>query len=670
MKIPVMQIFKRLLLIVTGFIALVLITVVTILVTFFYNPTIFINPKNLDYALTRTKVLESWSWKNAEINHEWIKWNQRRFFGGFQDLCLVYDNPDANVDTCLEKVSWNVELQWTLSGGFSYVVYEPLIVDSSKLRVTTKDNKEETPPPDLMSYWDILWSPLVPDLDLKFKKIYIIKPEKPAPLSFDLEVVKKPNSLTASALGFNLLATPKKINIYAPKRILLPFDLKTQNPLYFSEIKLEANVLEKSIPILVSAKLESAAIKIETSVLKSSLKEDLTTPKFLRDIILATKGSVEVTKLKSTIENLVRPPYNILPAPLNVMEGTLKIGVETEKYVEKDSVLFKIRTELDMKSAKQNLKLAVKSEVPYLLKDKTIGPVTLGLELKKVKVLLPTLAKNRLPPQLIPDSRFKNSTVVLRENKNQQNLPKKMKQSPVKKGVEVDMKLQALGENALHINTNLLDQTLRLNFDLEISNGEVQKGWVQTLPLTTTIFKRKIVIPSLRIIFNAPLEPEIIATIVFHLPEYTITLQLEGPTSKPRQAFSSQPPLPVDDIYAVLLFGRPLSGLDADDKTAAQKSNQLISQGVLSLAVLYYFAGSPIESIGYDPESNEVSAQIGLGSKNSLRVEGSGSGLNSAGVRRALGKGWYIDSSVQKTTNKNGTSGGDYGVLLERIISY
>lgn len=668
MKIPVKQISSRLFLIITGFLALTFITVITILVTFFYDPTVFINPKNLDYAIAKTKILENWSWKNAEIKHEWIKWNHRRFFGGFQDLCLVYDNPDVNVETCLEKVSWNVELQWSLSHGFSYVVYEPLKIESSKLRVTTKDNKEETPPADLMSYWNMLWNPFVPDLDLKFSKIEIIKPD--SPLTFDLLAIKKAHSLTAFALGFNLHATPKKISLFAPKRVLLPFDLKTRNPLYFSEIKLEADILDRVIPIVVSAKLESAVIKIHTRILKSALKEDLSTPKFLSDVIIATTASVEVNKLKSTIEKLARAPYNILPAPLNVMEGTLKIGVTTQKYVEKDSVLLKIKTGLDMSSPKQDLKLTINSEVPFLLKDKTIGPVVLGLELKKVKLLLPRLARTRLPPQLIPDSRFKNSTLVIRENKNQQNLPAKMKKPPVKKGVEVDMKLQALGENALHINTNLLDQTLRLNFDLEISNGEIQKGWVQALPLTTTIFKRKLVIPSFRIVFNAPLEPQIIATVEFHLPEYTITLQLEGPTSKPRQAFSSRPPLPMDDIYAVLLFGRPLSGLDADDKTAVQKSNQIISQSVLSLAVLYYFAGSPIESIGYDPDSKEVSAQIGLGAKNSIRVEGSGSGLNSAGVRRALGKGWYIDSSVQKTTNKNGVSGGDYGVLLERIISY
>ena len=668
MKIPVMQFFKKMILILTGLLVLIVMSVMGIAIALFYDPTILINPESLQYALTKTDVLEKWSWKSAKIEHKWVKWNQRKFFGGFEDLCLTYDNPSALIDTCLEKVSWNVELQWSLFDGLNFIIYEPLVVDSSKLIVKTKDTKEETPPPDLMSYWNMLWNPLVPDLDINFKKIDIISPD--SKMSFDFEAIKKTDSLTASALGFSLIATPKKIKIYAPKRIVLPFDLKTRNPLYFSEIKLEASILDASIPIVLSAKLESAVINIKTNILKSSLKEDLSSPKFLSDLILSTTGSVQVSKINSTIGEIARPPFNILPAPLNVMEGSLKIGVITEKYVEKDSVLLKIKTELDLTGPKQDLKLTVNSEVPFLLKEKKVGPIVLGLDLKKVKLLLPTLSKTKLPPQFIPDSRFKNSTKVERENKNEQNLPAQIKESPVKKDIPLDIKLQALGEKSLNINTNLLDQALRLNFDLEISDGEVKKGWIQMLPLETSIFKRKIVIPSLRVVFEAPLEPQIIATIEFHLPQYKITLLLEGPSSKPRQAFSSEPPLPIDDIYAVLLFGRPLSSLDPDDKTAAQKSNQIISQGVLSLAVLYYFAGSPIESIGYDPESNELSAQIGLGEKNSLRVGGTGDGLNSASVRRAIGKGWYIDSSVQKSSSTSGSGGGDYGVLLERIISY
>lgn len=667
MKISPKQIFFRLFLIICGFIGLILITVIAIAVTFFYNPTLFINPKNLDYALTKTQVLKSWSWKDAQINHQWIAWNKRRFYGGFQDLCLVYDNPDVNVDTCMEQVSWNVELFWSMNEGFKYVIYEPLEVESSKLVIAPKDNPEETPPPDIMSYWDMVWNPLIPDFKLTMKKIDIVKKEKP--LTFDLKVTKKPELLEAEALGFNLQATKKKITVFAPKKILVPYDLKTTNPLYFDQIKLEANILDTHIPVLLTAKIESAQFKMQTDILKSSLKEDLTTPKFMKEVALVTTAELTVTKVKDTVYRLVRPPFNILPAPINAMEGNLRIRLATTNYIEKDSVELKIKTELDMSGPKQDLKFAVNAGVPVKLKDYTLGPINLGLELEKVKLLLPKLSRTALPPQLIPDKRFKNTSVVVRENLNEQNLPAKVKKAP-KQNLDINMHLQALGENALHINTNLLDETLRLNFDLLIVNGEIKEGFIQTFSLTTTIFKRKIVIPSLRLVFKAPLEPQIIAVVEFHLPEYKVTLELEGPLSNPRQAFSSVPPLPLDDIYAVILFGRPLSGLDPDDRTAAKKSNQLLSQGILSLAVLYYFAGSPVESIGYDPDSNEVSAQIGLGSKNSLRVGGSGTGLNSAGVRRSLGKGWYIDSSVQRTTRDNGTSGQDYGVLLERIISY
>ncbi|MBC7711847.1 MAG: translocation/assembly module TamB domain-containing protein [Rhizobacter sp.] len=661
------QVLKRLSLIIAGFIGMILIAIITIAVTFFYNPTIFINPKNLDYALKKTSVLKSWSWKSAAINHQWIAWNKRRFYGGFEDLCLVYDNPDVFVDTCLEKVSWNVELNWTKESGFKYEIYEPLVVESTKLKITPKDNPEETPPPDIMSYWKMLWSPIVPDMSVHFAKIEILKKEHP--LTFDLKLKKDPSNLDAEALGFNLHATKDKITLTAPKKVLLPYDLKTNNPLYFDEIKIEATIGETDIPVVGTAKLASATLKLNSKISRASLKEDLSKPKFLRQVILNTSASMEIEKLKSTVAKLVRPPFNVLPAPINAMEGSLKLIITTDNVQDNNSVLLKVRSELDMKGPKQELKMALNSEIPFKVNDKSIGAVTIGLELQKVNLLLPQMSRTRLPPQLKPDSRFKNSVKVVHENLNEKKIPPKVKKAPAKK-VEVSMRLQALGENALHINTNLLDEVLKLNFDLEIADGQIVKGYIQTLPFRTTVFKRKLIIQSVRFVFNAPLEPEIIARIQFDLPEYLITLDLEGPLSKPRQAFSSIPALPVDDIYAVILFGRPLEGLDPDDKSAARNTNQILSQGILSLAVLYYFAGSPVESLGYNPNSNVLSAQIGLGSKNSLRVGGSGNGLNSAGIRRSLGKGWYIDSSVQKATTTNGTSTGDYGVLLERIISY
>jgi hypothetical protein len=661
------QILKRITFLIAGLVTLFLITILAIFVTFFYNPTIFINPKNLDYALKKTAVLKSWSWKSAAINHQWITWNKRRFYGGFENLCLVYDNPTINVDTCLEKISWNVELSWTKKEGFKYDISNPLVIESSKLKIAAKNNQVETPPPDIMRYWEMLWSPLTPDINAHFAKIEILK--KDNPITLDLKLKKDPVNLDVEALGYKLHANKEKIIVIAPDKVLLPLDLKTNNPLYFSEIKLEALIQKTDIPITFAAKLESAKLLINTKISRISLKQDLLKPAFFKEVALNTNVRFEIEKLKSTMEELVRPPFNILPAPINAMEGSLRLIVTADKYNKDDFVLLKVRTELEMKGLKQELNLALNSELPLKISDKSFGPVTVGVELKKVSLLLPHLSRTRLPPQLIPDSRFKNSIMVVHENLNDKKVTKKIQKKSIKK-VDVSMRMQALGENALNINTNLLDEILKINFDLEITNGKISKGFIQVLPFRTTVFKRKIIVPSIRVNFDAPSEPQLIAKIQFDLPEYLITMDLEGPISKPRQAFSSVPALPIDDIYAVILFGRPLQDLDADDKISAKNTNQILSQGVLSLAVLYYFAGSPVESLGYDPKSNELSAQVGLGSKNSLRVGGTGNGLNSAGIRHTLGKGWYIESSVQKTTTVNGASTGDYGVLLERIISY
>src|SRR5690606_24136944 len=138
--------------------------------------------------------------------------------------------------------------------------------------------------------------------------------------------------------------------------------------------------------------------------------------------------------------------------------------------------------------------------------------------------------------------------------------------------------LEALDKNALHLSTNLLDEDLRLNFSLNIEKGNLKKSFIRMLPLKTTVFRRPIHVEYAKVNLNPPLEPVVEAQIKFPLPVYEVTFDVEGPISNPRYAFSSVPPLPQSDIFAVLLFGRPISDLNPDDKTAAHKTNQILSQ--------------------------------------------------------------------------------------------
>lgn len=657
-----MRLFKKILLILSGLLGLLILLLLIGVGVIFYRPTILLNPKNIETALNKTHIFEKWSWSEASINHEWLKWNERHLQGNVRNFCFLKKKPYSEIDACIDEATWDFVIRYEFKKGFSFIYKNPLTVNASKLNISTrKDPSNGNTPPKILAIWKLLWKPFIPDIFVNFQKIVITNFDntKKKPIELKIEAQKIKDNLQASAYGFNLHATPERIVITGPEELRLPYDLKTRIPLSFKEIKLIAEMnKKKNIPISAEAKIATAAIKINSSINKESLEEDLGKPIFLKKIVTETSGTFIIEKVRETIKLLMRPPYNILPAPFNALEGYLNIKVKGEN-AEGTDVKANISSEFNMRSKTQAIHFILDSKIPFSLENKEVKGIDAELFIKRIALHLPQLARNRIPPQMLPDKRFK---VPPKGVKTKRAMAKAKSKAPK----EVDIKLQALGNDSFNLKTNLLDEILRLNFDLTINEKGVRTGYLSALPFRTTFFKRPINLKHMKITFNQPIIPQIVGQVIFDLPEYKITLDLEGPINQPRHAFKSVPPLPLDDIYSVLLFGQPLSSLEDTDKEDAQKTSELLSKGILSLAVLYYFAGTPVESIGYDPDTDMVTAQVGLGEKSSLHLTGEQGGLNSAGVRRSLGKGWYIDSSVQKSSGPNN----DFGVLLERIISY
>jgi hypothetical protein len=646
--------------------------VIIVLLVFFFNPTTILNSKNVSYAINKFSVFKTWSWKKAEFHHQWISWNHRKFTGSFEKFCFIYQNNSKNIDACMDEVSWNFDLTWSRKTGFTTTVTRPLSLNSSRL-IVTKIAEDDSPPPDFIAIWNRLWKTIVPESELNFKSIDIVDKTLGKNLNtkthLTAKIIKKKDYLQGEIDDYEVFATPEKIIVNGTKLIAIPYDFKTVHPLKLRELKLVADMTGDNIPVAITGKIESATLKVNSLIKKKWIAHNLPKSELIERVLLETRAELTVDKLNKTLFKIMKPPFNTLPAPINIMEGSFKILLTTEKATKTNSVLIKIGSALDLSGGKEFLKLSLTTDFPFNVKEKKIGAIILGLNFDRVSLILPKLEKNRLPPQLKPDARFKKQDVVA---KSIGAINKKVKKS---KHEGISMKLNVQTENAseLQIKTNLLDEIMKLRFSLNIEDGFLQSGFIEVLPLNTTVFKRKIHLTSLRFNFHYPMQTEIQASLDFRLPEYLITLDVEGPLKKPRSAFNSKPPLPQDDIIAVLLFGHPMHDLNSDDKTASKKTNQILSEGILSLSVLYFFAGSPLQSLGYDPEAKKVTAQVGLGAKNSLRVSRESGGLNSAGVRHSLGRGWYIDSSVQKSSsNAVNSSGGvnDYGVLLERIISY
>lgn len=655
---------KLLLYIILGILAFLLTGAIALVLVLFFWPSSVLNPRMLDVALKKTEVLKEWSWSEAEINHEWIKWNERELSGRFKDFCFTYDHEAALIKSCLEEVSWDFKLSFNTKEGLSVLAQEPFKIRSKKTSITLKetDKKEEEPSslPDIWRYWQFLWSKKTPDMDIIFKSIALHMKDKVRELDFRLS--KSPKKLEIEVMRFKLIANPSSFKLIGPKLYELPTEMPNQDKVFLSNFKLAGEVSSNGISLDMTGAIEAIEFHI-TSYLNLPIRNTFDSVAFRKKLLLSTKGSLALLGLKESLTHYAPKPFTTLPAPLNVMNGDLKVDLKFGPLEDSEKVLLQSFLSIDLSSEKQVLLMSLTGDVPLSLKTFSPGSIFLGINFKKVTLQLPRLAKTSLPPQFFPDGR-----IITPDAKDKAQ--KEEKKTPENESLDLDLKLEALGENALHIDSNLLDEALRLNFDLNIKKGELKNGFLNVLPLETTLFKRPIHLKELKIIFNYPIDPVMEGRIVFPLPEYKITLNFEGPVSNPRHSFTSEPPLPQSDIYSVLLFGRPMADLNPDDKAAAGRTNQLLSQGILSLSVLYFLAGSPVEYIGYDPETRGATAQIGLGSKSSLRVGTGAGGSTSTSVRRSLGKGWYLDTSVLNNTGTESSRNQNYGVLLERIISY
>lgn len=637
-------------------VTLIFLMVFGILAILFFRPNWIINPRNLDYVMNKTQVLKSWSWKEAEFDLAWREWNRRNARGHFKGLCLEYESAGLDYKSCFEKLSWNFELTYNWGKGLHSKTLEPIFVRSSKTILVPKETREpetKSPPPNIWRYWKILWSDVVPDIDVILDKIQITKGQKN--FEFDFTLKKTPQHLLAKALKFTLTVTPDGLELAAPRKYPFPKKIDLMAPLYFYDVKLSAKVKEKEIPLHLSGALEVIGVDVYSKI-KLPLKDDFTSVAFKKKILLNTSAEINMPDIKQTLSRMAKDPFRELPAPLNAMDGGINIKVNTIKGDHPETVMINSLGAIRMAGGKQVLNVDLTNEIPINLSTHEISEVIVGIDFHKVALQLPRLSKKSPPPQFLPDRRFKKGPYV--------------KQTKEKPKINLSMHLEAIGKNAMSIRTNLLDELLRFNFDLKVHEGKLQKGFVSFLPIKTSLFRRPILVKHFKINFNYPTDPVLISQIEFPLPEYKITLDLEGPLQKPRYHFSSRPPLTQNDIYSVLLFGRPMNDLDQTDKTNAQKTNQILAQGILSLSVLYFLAGSRVEYVGYDPEAKKTEAQFGLDEKTSLSIGRDQEGVNSSGIRRSLGKGWYLDTTIHSPSSNSTSNQKNYGVILERVLAY
>jgi hypothetical protein len=353
--------------------------------------------------------------------------------------------------------------------------------------------------------------------------------------------------------------------------------------------------------------------------------------------------SLNLFKFESVVAQLRRGSWAV-PAPFHVLKGNAEVRVEGQASLQEGLFPYTVKTRLESKA--QSVDLDGSGKLSFVHTADSFKPhVDFDLILSDIKLALPRLDL-AVPPRLFPDSRIRK-TAQWREEHTEKSGPSAFSYQGT---------IRTPPDKPVFILSNLSKDPVPIHLDLSIGDSAPLAGKIQIRNYPVELFRRKATVENLALMLESPtkLSP-IQGSVKISYADYVVTVTLGGTIEKPLVHLTSEPPLPENQLIAVLLFGQPLEELDQEQSDSVGNTRAAFAEGAVGLASLYVLASTPIQSINYDPESRSISAKIRLGDGTSLTL-GSDTGGALVGLRRRLSSSWSVETDLTNVLNTGGVA--------------
>ena len=348
-------------------------------------------------------------------------------------------------------------------------------------------------------------------------------------------------------------------------------------------------------------------------------------------------ANVNIPSYEKVVAALFKTPWAV-PAPVSVLTGTIKATVKAN--LSHDQLIFPVVLESDLLSEDQTFRFTAKGELGFE-KDNEIWDSYLDLRvsLDDVKLALPRMSLVSFP-KLFPDSRFVGEIEEKNNGKFRYNLRFGSPSNPVK------------------LVSNLAQNEVPVYLDLRITDAAPISGNVTVKDFSLKIFRRNATLERLYLDLQpTPFSETIVnvdGTLRVDYTDYTVKVLLGGTADRPSIRLASTPALPEDQLVAALLFGRPVEELDPQEEESVGNAKAAFANRAIGLTSLYLLASTPIESLGYDSQSDAFVARVRIGEKTTLNVETGPTEIESVGIRKRLSRFWTVATDI------SGATEGDY----------
>ncbi|MBF0300346.1 MAG: translocation/assembly module TamB domain-containing protein, partial [Oligoflexia bacterium] len=273
--------------------------------------------------------------------------------------------------------------------------------------------------------------------------------------------------------------------------------------------------------------------------------------------------------------------------------------------------------------------------------------------LEDIRIVLPNIVSAQAV-KIIPDTRIIHSKQK-DQKANQAKAETKTKTTSNFKNFKINLNISTSRPDAIKLFTTIAKKNIPISINVNIKDTKITDGVIEIAPFEIDLFKRNAKLNFLKLtlkpnISKSPINSEIVVPYA----DYIIIVSIVGTIDRPKIIFDSNPPLDRDNIMSMLFFGKQINELNEGEGESVTSIKAAAADGALTLASLYFLSSTPIESIGYNPETKAMSAKIRLDSKTSITI-GSQKGqeissLGSVEVRKKIGENFIISTEIDTAT--------------------
>ena len=295
----------------------------------------------------------------------------------------------------------------------------------------------------------------------------------------------------------------------------------------------------------------------------------------------------------------------------------------------------------------------VRALIDVSIESKKYKPVLdLSVLLNDIQIALPVFGLKG-PPPLIPDSRLKKTLV------------QKVKDPAT--SLEYSVRVKTADAHPIRLLSNLAKTPVPVELDILIDSSKAPSGEIRVKEFAVEFFRRKAQMKYFNVKLKGTDEETLHGLIEVHYTDYLVKIYLDGTTREPTYRFESVPPLSQNDIISVLLFGRKTDENDPGQTGSVANTQAALADKAVGLASMYLLASTPIESVGYNSQSQTFTAKFRLTEGTSLNVGAGDSGVKEVGVNRHLGGPWYIYTFLKNPAERQDRS---TAAFLQWVLRY